>query len=80
MCEQRTNPEELASPEVSTTMILTVLGDRTGASDPGTESSSLHIPTERVAFALLVRRLITEFQVVPNRRDWERALELLLHP
>ncbi len=49
-----------------------------GAGDLGKTFSSLHIPTERVALARIVRMLITEFQVVPNRQDWERVLERLL--
>lgn len=49
-----------------------------GAGDLGKTFSSLHIPTEHVALARVVRMLITEFQVMPNRQDWDIILGRLL--
>lgn len=35
----------------------------------------LHLPTGRVSLASVVRMLITEFRVAPQRPDWAAALE-----
>jgi len=40
----------------------------------GVTFSRLHIPSGRVAFEEVVRFLIAELQVLPNRRDWVEVL------
>jgi hypothetical protein len=48
------------------------------ASDFGKPFSRFHIPTGKMALARVVRMLITEFNVVPNRQDWEAVINRLL--
>jgi hypothetical protein len=40
----------------------------------GVTLARLHIPTGRVAFEEVVRLLITELRVEPNRDDWREIL------
>ena len=48
------------------------------ASSFGKPFSRFHIPTGQMALARVVRMLITEFNVVPNRQDWEAVIGRLL--
>lgn len=48
------------------------------ASDIGKGFSSFHIPTGYILLARVVQLLLTEFQVIPNRQDWESTLVQLL--
>ena len=47
-------------------------------SDFGRTFSRFHIPTGHMPLSRVVRMLITEFDVVPNRQDWEAVLYRLL--
>lgn len=49
-----------------------------GKGDFGKGFSNFHIPTGHVALPHVVRFLLTDFNVVPNRRDWEAALSRLI--
>jgi len=44
------------------------------SSDFGRSFSRLHIPTGQMELARVVRMLITEFDVIPNRQDWQAVL------
>lgn len=46
--------------------------------DLGKAFSRFHIPTGHISIAQVVRLLATEFNVVPNRQDWEAILGRLL--
>jgi hypothetical protein len=48
------------------------------AADFGKGFSGMHIPTGKIALAQVVRMLLTEFNVVPNRQDWDATLRRLL--
>lgn len=48
------------------------------ALDFGRSISRYHIPTGHMTLARIVRMMITEFQVVPNRQDWETVVDQLL--
>ena len=48
------------------------------ASDFGKPFSRFHIPTGQMALARVVRMLITEFNVIPNRQDWDSVISQLL--
>lgn len=48
------------------------------AGDLGKVFSRFHIPTGHMVLARVVRMLITEFSVVPNRQDWETVIGRLL--
>ena len=48
------------------------------ASDFSRSFSRFHIPTGHVPLARVVRMLITEFDVEPNRQDWDAVLDRLL--
>lgn len=49
-----------------------------GSSDIGKTFSRFHIPTGHISIAQVVRLLLTDFGVVPNRQDWEVTLAGLL--
>jgi hypothetical protein len=49
-----------------------------GAGDLGKVFSNIHIPTGHVPLARVVRMLITEFGVEPNRQDWDAVLSRLV--
>jgi hypothetical protein len=51
-----------------------------GSSDIGKTFSRFHIPTGHISIAQVVRLLLTDFNVVPNRQDWEAALAGILSP
>lgn len=44
------------------------------SSDLGKVFSTFHIPTGPISLAQVVRLLLRDFNVVPNRRDWEETL------
>ena len=48
------------------------------SSDIGKTFSRFHIPTGHISIAQVVRLLLTDFNVVPNRQDWEAMLAGLL--
>ena len=48
-----------------------------GSTDFGRAFSRFHIPTGHIAIAQVVRLLLTDFNVVPNRQDWESVLSQL---
>lgn len=50
------------------------------SSDIGKVFSRFHIPTGHVSIAQVVRLLLTDFKVVPNRQDWEATFARLLAP
>lgn len=45
------------------------------SSDMGKAFSRFHIPTGHISVAQVVRLLLTDFNVVPNRQDWEAILD-----
>lgn len=45
-----------------------------GSSDIGKTFSRFHIPTGHISITQVVRLLLTDFNVVPNRQDWEAVL------
>jgi hypothetical protein len=49
-----------------------------GAGDLGKVFSNFHVPTGHVPLGRVVRMLVTEFDVVPNRQDWDAVLNRLL--
>lgn len=44
----------------------------------GKTFSRMHIPTGQVSLARVVRMLLTDFQVMPNRQDWDVVLGRLV--
>jgi hypothetical protein len=48
------------------------------SSDIGKTFSRFRIPTGHVSVAQVVRLLLTDFNVVPNRQDWESVLGAIL--
>lgn len=43
--------------------------------DTGKTFSRFHIPTGHVSIVQIVRLLLTDFNVVPNRQNWEAVLD-----
>lgn len=48
------------------------------SSDIGKTFSRFHIPTGYISIAQVVRLMLTDFNVVPNRQDWQAVLAGLL--